>query len=597
MVNYAENTSTMIITSQPTATAQIELSHPIANRPVQVMKSPIKNRIVATLALCAILSPAIRGYSQITVKVDSTKNWVGYMNWYSTNNVYVAGGAWGFADLRSKFVPYQSNAAHLILQINNNTVSTNGYYWNLADGTPNKLLEANSYVDVGASFAGNDVTFQGTVESNSLPAGWTCSAVIKHFNGNYGNYGGMTATPIVGGSPFSVTRTIPLGGICQYGFMLYGPNTPTNSPNSLQAVSINVDTPNPAVVADPVDARAVLGGKASFTVAAVGSPSPAYYWKRYGTNLLNSAKFSGVNTPTLTVSNVTFADAATNYTVVVSNVLNAVNSRPAKLTVLTPDQFANALDNSSFELNYDAVNAFQVVPSPWINFSGSALLSEGDFPWAAPVEGTNVVQVYNGGQYNGIYQDVPASPGDIFTGDGWMFQSQYTALSAPTNEAYLEVQFRQGNNPPIAIYQSCWVTNTPTMQDAWMFLQVTNGVPAGYASTSTTNAAYLVAPAGTDHVRYQVTLHAEGVGNGSVYVDVMRLMKKIPVTVTASISGGNINLSWMSQGATSYQVVYKDNIADASWTTIGGLIAGDGGVKTASFLASPTKRFYSVLTK
>ena len=130
-----------------------------------------------------------------------------------------------------------------------------------------------------------------------------------------------------------------------------------------------------------------------------------------------------------------------------------------------------------------------------------------------------------------------------------------------------------------------------------MFLQVTNGVPAGYSSTSTTNAAYLVAPAGTDHVRYQVTLHAEGVGNGSVYVDVMRLMKKIPVTVTASISGGNINLSWLSQGATSYQVVYKDNIADASWTTIGGLIAGDGGVKTASLLASPTKRFYSVLTK
>jgi hypothetical protein len=128
-------------------------------------------------------------------------------------------------------------------------------------------------------------------------------------------------------------------------------------------------------VTDPADARTVLGGTATFTVAAAGSPAPAYYWKRYGTNLLNSAKFSGVNTPTLTVSNVTLADAATNYFVVVSNILNTVASRVAKLTVLTADQFANALDNPSFELNYDAVNAFQIVPAPWVNFSGSALLS------------------------------------------------------------------------------------------------------------------------------------------------------------------------------------------------------------------------------
>jgi hypothetical protein len=52
----------------------------------------------------------------------------------------------------------------------------------------------------------------------------------------------------------------------------------------------------------------------------------------------------------------------------------------------------------------------------------------------------------------------------------------------------------------------------------------------------------------------------------------------------------------LSQGGTSYQVVYKDSLSDP-WTQIGGLVAGDGSVKTASFATTSTKRFYAVLTK
>ena len=69
------------------------------------------------------------------------------------------------------------------------------------------------------------------------------------------------------------------------------------------------------------------------------------------------------------------------------------------------------------------------------------------------------------------------------------------------------------------------------------------------------------------------------------------------MTVATSVSGGSVTLSWLSQGATDYQVVYKDNLTDLSWTPIGGLIAGDGSVKSASFATTLTKRFYSVLTK
>lgn len=563
-----------------------------ATKDPNAMKSQLRNLSISLLAVCAILGGMIQGQAQITVQVDSTKNWVGYMNWYSINDVWVQGSGWGIADLRAKFLPAKANATRVLLQVNTNTFKTDGY-WNLPDGTPNKHLEANFYVDVGTLYAGQQVTFVGTVESNSLPAGWTCWALIKEFAPGYA-YLGDTRVPVVAGA-FNVSRTIGAGNITQYGFLTYGPNAAPGTPATLQAVSILVNNADPSITAAPVNQRAVVGGTASFSVVAVGASPLSYHWQRYSTNLLNSAKFSGATSSTLTISNAQLADATT-YSVIVTDTAGSVTNA-ARLQILTPAEFANALDNPSFELNYDAVNAFQVVPAPWINFSGSALLSGGDFPWSTPVDGTNVVQVYNAGQYNGSFQDVPASPGDVFTGDGWLFQSSFDPLTAPTNEAYLEVQFRQGNNAPIAIYHSATITNDIALQDAWLFLEATNGVAAGYAQTSTSNAKYLVAPAGTDHVRYQITLHKEGAGSGSVFVDVMRLMKKIPVTVATSVSGGSVTLSWLSQGATDYQVVYKDNLTDLSWTPIGGLIAGDGSVKSASFATTLTKRFYSVLTK
>gem|GEM_PF-5481669 len=78
----------------------------------------------------------------------------------------------------------------------------------------NKLLEANLYVDVGTLYAGNDVTFVGRVESNSLPAGWTCVAVIKEFAPGYA-YLGDTRAELVGGADFAVTRYIRPGNITQ----------------------------------------------------------------------------------------------------------------------------------------------------------------------------------------------------------------------------------------------------------------------------------------------------------------------------------------------------------------------------------------------
>jgi hypothetical protein len=539
--------------------------------------------VPTVLALFVSLAGSFQGQSQVTVKVDATKNWQGYMNWYSTNDAYVAGGAWGIADLRAAFVPPAPNASVVVLRVNTNTYNTGGY-WNLADGTPNKHLEANLYVDVGTSFAGNDVNFVGTVQTNNLPAGWTCQAVIKEFAGGY-VYLGDTRDSIVGGNSFSVTRTIAPGHICQYGFLTYGPNTAPGSADSLTGASIFVDNSDPSITGQPANQRVLVGGTATFTVTAVGASGLSYHWKRYGTNLVNGGNISGATSATLTISNAQLADATT-YTATVTDTAGSLDAQPAKLRVLTAAQFANALDNPSFE--FDVVDP-AIIPDPWVTFSGSALQNTNDTYAFTPganvktIEGTNAAQVYNAGEYNGFYQDVPATPGQIFTGDGWFYQSSLDPLLAPTDVAFIEVQFRHGNDNPIAIYQSFGVTNAPELLDTWLFLRATNGVAAGYAQTSTTNSYYLTAPAGTDHVRYQVTLHYVGGGPGSVYVDSMSLMKKIPVVVSVSKVGANINLSFLTQGATSYQVVYKDNLTDSSWTPVGSLISGDGSTMSAQF--------------
>lgn len=560
------------------------------------MKVTSNQFAAAILALGLSGLAVVSSQAQVTVKVDSTKNWSGYVNAYDLPE---AGGApqlssaWALADLRAYFVPNQAGATRVILGINTNLYNPADPFWNLPDGTPQKNIEANFYVDVGTAYGGQEVTFVGTVESNTIPAGWTCEAVVKEFAGGY-SYLGDTRAAVVGGESFTVTRAIAPGNITQYGFLIYGPHAAPGSAAALAAASIIVDNADPAITGEPTKARAVVGGTATFTVTATGGSPLSCQWQRYGTNLLDAAgKFSGATSATLTIANVQ-AEDATTYRVTVTDAAGSVTSQAARLRVLTPAAYVNLLDNPSFE---EDVVAYGVVPEPWVNFTGSALLSGPDFIWSAAYDGTNVVQVYNAGQYNGIYQDVPAAPGQIFTGDCWLWQSSLDPLLAPVNEAFLEVQFWPAAGAPIAIYHSISVTNDPAMQDAWLHLEATNGVAAGYASTSTANAKYLVAPEGTHHVRFQITTHVEGGGSGSVFVDAMRLVQKTPVRITVTADGDNLILSWPTELASAYQVVAKDNLAAPGWAPVGDVVAGDGAVKSVTIPMTGGQRFFSVLTQ
>ena len=89
----------------------------------------------------------------------------------------------------------------------------------------------------------------------------------------------------------------------------------------------------PVIVLQPANQSILPGAPASFSVAAVGDRPHSYGWQFNGTNLANGAKVAGVTSSTLTVSNVSAANAGV-YSVIVSNALGYASSTGAVLAII-----------------------------------------------------------------------------------------------------------------------------------------------------------------------------------------------------------------------------------------------------------------------
>jgi hypothetical protein len=67
-----------------------------------------------------------------------------------------------------------------------------------------------------------------------------------------------------------------------------------------------------------------------------------------------------------------------------------------------------------------------------------------------------------------------------------------------------------------------------------------------------------------------------------------------PVVLTATRSGANINISFQTTSGFNYQVQYKNNLTDPSWTALGSPVVGDGTIKSVVDPTSGSSRFYRV---
>ena len=103
-------------------------------------------------------------------------------------------------------------------------------------------------------------------------------------------------------------------------------NGHTGLSNPFDVVPANMP---PVILAQPTDQTIVVGGTATFTVVADGTPPLGYQWNFNGTNIVGAT-----NAP-LTLTNVQFSQAG-SYAVLVTNLFGSVLSSNAVLTVNLP---------------------------------------------------------------------------------------------------------------------------------------------------------------------------------------------------------------------------------------------------------------------
>jgi len=154
------------------------------------------------------------------------------------------------------------------------------------------------------------------------------------------------------GATFDVVVTNPAGSVT----------------SSIVTLTVNI---SPSLTVQPMNQTVNAGQTATFSVTAMGTPAPAYQWRKNGTNI-TGATSSSYTTPATAIS-----DSGATFDVVVTNSLGNITSIAATLTV-NPAFTASALTTQpgNVTVNMDQTATFSVTatgnPSPTYQWQVSA---------------------------------------------------------------------------------------------------------------------------------------------------------------------------------------------------------------------------------
>jgi subtilisin-like proprotein convertase family protein len=218
-------------------------------------------------------------------------------------------------------------------------------------------------------------------------------------------------------------------------------------------VTVNVNQP-PAITGQPVTLSLCQGNTAVFNVTATGA-GLTYQWYFNGNPLSNGGNVSGATSATLTVANITTADAG-NYTVVVSGSCtpSPVTSSIAVLSVGTPplintqpqSQTACAANTVSFSVVSPGINTYQ-----WYKGTpptGTALVTDGVHIFGATTATLTITNITaaDAGNYYVI----------VTNGCNFSTTSVIAILTFSTNDRWLGTANSDWNNP------NNWCNGVPT---------------------------------------------------------------------------------------------------------------------------------------
>ena len=144
----------------------------------------------------------------------------------------------------------------------------------------------------------------------------------------------------------------------------------------------------PTILSEPKSRTNLVGSTATFTVLTTGTQPIGYRWLRNGTNFIEGGNISGVNSNTLTLTDVQTGDAS-NFRVVVTNSSGSVTSALAVLTVRRPSSVAllragfpgpttNTLTfTGEPNFQYWVQFATNLTTSPWFTLSTNTAAEDG----------------------------------------------------------------------------------------------------------------------------------------------------------------------------------------------------------------------------
>ncbi len=212
------------------------------------------------------------------------------------------------------------------------------------------------------------------------------------------SFGSAAATNINVSSPASLTVTTPASapGVV---------NVSIHNPDGNTVIATNAFTYGipPIIQQQPLSQSVISGSNVQFQVQATGQGTLSYQWQWYGGNLLNLGGISGVQTPTLSISNVALGEAGP-YQVVITNTFGTLTSTSAVLTVLTlptvtaPQSLAVGVGaGASF-----SVTAGGTAPYAYQWYQGTTLLGGA----TNPVLNIPNVQSTNQGQYTVVVTNI-----------------------------------------------------------------------------------------------------------------------------------------------------------------------------------------------
>ncbi|MGA9668718.1 MAG: immunoglobulin domain-containing protein, partial [Terracidiphilus sp.] len=166
---------------------------------------------------------------------------------------------------------------------------------------------------------------------------------------------------------------------------------------SAQSQAVNATTSPllqaPVITAQPASQAVVVGGTATFSVSASGSPAPSYQWQSEAAGSGTFANIAGATGASYTVSNVQPSQSGSHYQVIVSNSQGSVTSSAATLTVTSS---ASAITYVQSIWCQDAgaqgtSRSCAITPNP-----GNAVLA---FCYSTAQNGTYTISDSNGNSY------------------------------------------------------------------------------------------------------------------------------------------------------------------------------------------------------